>query len=489
MADKVPALKYTQLFINNEFVDSASGKKFPVINPATGQKIAEVSEGDKADVDKAVAAAKTAFKRGSVWREMDASARAKLMNKLADLIERDAQQIANLLTLEGGKLFYGSFYEATSSANTLRYYAGWCDKITGKTIPTDGPYFTYTRKEPIGVVGQIIPWNFPLGMAMWKWGPALATGCTIVLKPAEQTPLATLHVAALAKEAGFPDGVINVIPGYGPTAGAAISSHPDITKVAFTGSTEVGKIIMEAAAKSNLKKVSLELGGKSPLIVLADVNVDEAVQVAHDAIFVNQGQVCCAGTRTFVHESIYDEFVQKSKAKAEEKKIGDPFDVTVQHGPQIDDEIFERVMSYIKSGKEQGARVECGGERYGDKGYFVKPTVFSNVTDEMKIAREEIFGPVQSIIKFKTLEEVIERANNTTYGLASGILTNDINSALTVANALEAGSVWINCYNAIQSSTPFGGYKMSGIGRDCGEESLEEYLEVKTVSVKLPMKS
>ncbi|XP_049837438.1 aldehyde dehydrogenase 1A1-like isoform X1 [Schistocerca gregaria] len=488
MAENRVTPKYTQLFINNEFVDSASGKKFPVINPSTGETIADVAEGDKIDIDRAVAAAKAAFNRKSEWRQMDASARAKLMNKLADLIERDAQQLGNLLTAEGGKLYYGAYYEAVHTANTLRYFSGWCDKITGKTIPADGPFFTYTRKEPVGVVGQIVPWNFPLTLTALKWGPALATGCTIVLKPAEQTPLCILYLAALTKEAGFPNGVINVVPGYGPTAGAAVSSHPDIAKVAFTGSTQVGKIIMETAAKSNLKKVSLELGGKSPLIVLDDADVDEAVQIAHDGIFMHQGQICCAGSRTYVHEKLYDEFVQKSKIKAEARKIGDPFDNSVQHGPQIDEDSFKKVMDYIKSGKEQGAHLECGGVRFGDKGYFVKPTVFSNVTDDMKIAREEIFGPVQSIIKFKTIEEVIERANDTLYGLAAGVITNDINKALTIANALEAGSVWVNCFFALGPQSPFGGYKLSGLGRECGEESLDEYLEVKTVAVKLPVK-
>ncbi|XP_049864421.1 aldehyde dehydrogenase 1A1-like [Schistocerca gregaria] len=488
MAKKVD-IKYTQIFINNEFVDSVSGKKFPVYNPTNGEKIADVSEGDKADVDKAVAAAKAAFKRGSEWRTMDASKRAVLMHKLADLIERDIHYLAVLQSMEGGKIFPASYGEIIFSANCLRYLAGWADKIHGHTIPTDGPYFTYTRKEPVGVVGQIIPWNAPVLMAVWKLAPAFATGCTVVLKPAEDTPINALYIAALCKEAGFPAGVVNVVPGYGPTAGSAIASHPEISKVAFTGSVAVGKAVMAAAAQSNLKKVSLELGGKSPLIILPDADIDEAVQIAHDALFINQGQVCCAGTRTFVHEDIYDEFVKKAKAKAEAKKVGDPLADGILQGPQINEKMMNKVLSYIKAGKEEGARVECGGERIGTNGYFVKPTVFSNVTDDMKIAKEEIFGPVQSILKFKTLDEAIERANNTTYGLASGIVTKNINNALVYANALEAGNVWINCYNVISPQAPFGGYKQSGIGRELGEDTLQEYLQVKTVSVKLPSKS
>ncbi|KAJ4444438.1 Aldehyde dehydrogenase [Periplaneta americana] len=333
-------------------------------------------------------------------------------------------------------------------------------------ICADGEVFSFTLLQPVGIVGQIIPWNFPAVMAIWKLAPALATGCTVVLKPAEQTPLTALHIAALTKEAGFPDGVVNVIPGYGPTAGGAITSHPDITKVAFTGSTEVGRIIMAAAAKSNLKKVSLELGGKSPLIIFADADVDKAVELAHSAVFFNQGQVCCAGSRTFVHEAIYDEFVKKATERAQKRSVGDPFTETTEQGPQVDDEMFKKVLNLINKGKSEGAKLECGGDRIGDVGYFIKPTVFSGVTDNMTIAKEEIFGPVQCLIKFKTLEEVIERANNTCYGLAAGIVTNDLNTALVFAQSVEAGFVWVNCYNHVTPQTPFGGFKESGIGRE-----------------------
>ncbi|XP_049941122.1 aldehyde dehydrogenase, mitochondrial [Schistocerca serialis cubense] len=489
MANRNPKIKYTQLFINNQFVDAVSGKKFATINPATGTKIIDVAEGDKADVDQAVAAAKAAFKRGSEWRNMDASARGKLMNKLADLIQRDIEYLASVETLDNGKPYGDSLFDINMAIDTLRYFAGWADKIHGNTIPSDGNFFTYTRKEPVGVVGQIIPWNYPILMLVWKWGPALAAGCTIVLKPAEQTPLTALYVAALTKEAGFPNGVINVITGFGPTAGAALSMHPDINKIAFTGSTEVGHLIMEASAKSNLKRVSLELGGKSPLVVLSDADVDEAVEIAHTAIFANHGQNCCAGSRTFVQDDVYSEFVKKATAKAVARKVGDPFSDGTEQGPQIDQDMFEKVLGLIKSGKEQGARLECGGDAVGGKGYFIKPTVFSNVNDNMRIAKEEIFGPVQCIIKFKTLEEAIERANNTTYGLAAGIITKDINKALVFAHAVEAGSVWINCYDAVTSQAPFGGFKQSGYGRELGEDALKEYTEVKTVSVKLPVKN
>lgn len=326
-------------------------------------------------------------------------------------------------------------------------------------------------------------------MVVFKWAPVLATGCVSITKPAEQTPLSALYLAALSKEAGIPAGVLNVVNGYGPTAGAAISSHADIRKVAFTGSTEVGKLIMEAAAKSNLKKVSLELGGKSPLVVFDDVDLDWAVPMAQEAVFTNHGQICCAGSRTFVHEKIYDEFVKRSVALAKARKVGNPFEKGTQQGPQVDEDTFKKILTYIDYGQKDGAKLECGGKRIGTEGYFVEPTVFSNVTDKMRIATDEIFGPVQSIIKFSTLEEAIERANNTNYGLASGILTKDLNTAITFANAVEAGSVWVNCYNATTVTAPFGGYKESGFGRELGEEGLQSYLETKTVSMAIPFKN
>lgn len=375
------------------------------------------------------------------------------------------------------------------TAKLFRYYAGYADKIHGNTIPADGTFLSYTRKEPIGVTGQILPWNYPAMMVAFKWAPVLATGCVSILKPAEQTPLSALYLASLAKEAGIPAGVLNVITGFGPTAGGAISSHPQIRKVAFTGSTEVGKLIMEAAAKSNLKKVSLELGGKSPLVVFDDVDLDEAVPLAQEAVFINHGQICCAGSRTFVQEKIYDEFVKRSVELAKKRKVGNQFAADTLQGPQVDKDTFDKIITYIDYGKKDGAKLEIGGKTIGTEGFFVEPTVFSNVTDDMRIARDEIFGPVQSILKFKTLEEVIERANNTNYGLAAGVLTKNLNNALTFANAVEAGTVWVNCYIATAVNTPFGGYKESGIGRELGEEGLDAYLETKAVSIKLPTRN
>ncbi|CAO1442725.1 unnamed protein product [Diamesa tonsa] len=488
MANPKQEIRFTKIFINNEFLDAKSGRTFPTINPATGKKLANVAEGDKADVDLAVRAASVAFARGSEWRKMDASGRGKLLSRLADLIERDASPLANLETLDNGKPYEDSIFDIGCAVDTLRYYAGWCDKIYGNTIPVDGNFLSFTRKEPIGVVGQIIPWNYPILMLAWKWGASIATGCVSVLKPAEQTPLTALYIASLSKEAGFPAGVLNVVPGYGPTAGNAISSHPDIRKVAFTGSTEVGRLIMEAAAKSNLKKVSLELGGKSPLVIFDDADLDEAVPIAHNAIFANHGQNCCAGSRTFVQENIYNDFVRKSVELTRARRVGNPFENNMQQGPQIDEEMFNKVLSYVELGKKDGAKLECGGKRLGNEGFFIEPAIFSQVTDNMRIATEEIFGPIQSILKFKTLDEVIERANRTNYGLAAGVVTKNIDTALTFAQAVEAGSVWVNCYDAVVPQAPFGGYKQSGFGRELGFDGLESYLETKTVTIKTPSK-
>jgi aldehyde dehydrogenase (NAD+) len=483
-----PEIKYTKIFINNEFVNSKSGKTFPTLNPCTAEKIVDIAEGDKADVDAAVEAARAAFQPGAAWKAMDASGRGKLMYKLADFIERDREHLSALETLDNGKPFGDSDFDIGCAIDTIRYFAGWCDKIHGDTIPVDGPYMTFTRKEPVGVVGSIIPWNYPILMAAWKLGPALATGCTVVLKPAEQTPLTALYIAALSKEAGFPPGVLNVVPGYGPTAGAAISGHPNIDKVAFTGSTEVGRLIFGAAAASNLKRVTLELGGKSPIIICADADIDEAATIAHGAIFNNHGQNCCAGSRTFVEAGIYDAFVKKATELAKARKVGDPYEDGIQQGPQIDQEQLTKIQELIESGKKQGAKVECGGGRHGDKGYFVQPTVFSGAKDDMRIVNEEIFGPVQSILKFDTLEEAIARANATKYGLAAGIVTNDLNKALTFIQSVHAGSVWVNCYDAVTPQTPFGGFKESGQGRELGEAALKEYLESKTVTIGLQTK-
>ncbi|XP_047498681.1 aldehyde dehydrogenase X, mitochondrial-like isoform X1 [Penaeus chinensis] len=489
MAIRNPDIKYTKLFINNEFVDAKNGKTFPVVNPSTEETICQIAQGEEADVDVAVKAARAAFKRTAPWRTMDASQRGVLMHKLCDLLERDMNYLASLDTLDNGKPFTEAMCDLEYSVKTIRYYAGWCDKIHGDTVPCDGEFLCMTRKEPVGVVGQIIPWNYPVMMIAWKWGPALAAGCTIVLKPAELTPISSLYLGALVKEAGFPPGVINIVPGFGASAGHAVANHPDIDKVAFTGSTMIGRRILEAAGQSNLKRVTMELGGKSPVVVCEDCgDLDEAVDLCHTAMFGNHGQNCCAGSRTFVHESIYDEFVKRAVKLAQKRPVGDPFNEEILQGPQVSQQQMERILGYIEKGKAEGAKLECGGARLGNKGYFVQPTVFSNVTDNMTIAREEIFGPVQVILKFKTLDEAIERSNDTNYGLASGIVTRDINKALTYAQSVRAGSVWVNCYDLCLPQTPFGGYKQSGHGRELGEDGLAEYLEIKTILIKVPTK-
>ena len=475
----------TKLLINNRWVESASGKTFPSVNPSTGEEICRVAEADAADVDRAVSAARAAF-NGS-WRKMAAAERGKLLNRLADLIEKNADELARLEALDNGKPYkVAKAADVPLTIACYRYYAGWADKVQGKTIPIAGDYFCYTRLEPVGVVGQVIPWNFPMLMQAWKLAPALCTGNTVVLKPAEQTPLTALRVGELIVEAGFPEGVVNILPGYGPTAGAAIAWHRDIDKVAFTGSTEVGHLIMEAAAKSNLKRVTLELGGKSPNIVFADADMDQAIEGAHFALFFNQGQCCCAGSRLFVEEKAYDEFVDKSVARAKKRTVGDPFNPATEQGPQVDDVQFEKVMGYIESGKKDGASLVAGGNRVGNKGFFIEPTVFANVNDDMTIAREEIFGPVMSILKFKDIDEVVERSNRTDYGLAAAVWTQDVGKAHAIANKVRAGTVWVNCYDVFDAAAPFGGFKQSGIGRELGEYGLQQYTEVKTVTMKLP---
>ena len=483
--DRDVTIKYTQCLINGEWQAAESGRTFQSINPATDQAIANVAEADAADVDKAVSAARRAFETGP-WPKMTPAQRGGLMFKLADLIDQNADELARLETLDNGKTLSDSRkVDVPLTVACYRYFAGWADKIHGKTIPVNGPFFCYTRHEPVGVCGQIIPWNFPMLMQAWKWAPALATGNTVVLKPAEQTPLTALFVAQLAMEAGYPPGVVNVLPGMGPTAGGAIARHMDIDKVAFTGSTEVGHLVMQAAAKSNLKRVSLELGGKSPNVVFADADLDAAVDGAFFALFFNQGQCCCAGSRLYVEQKVHDEFVGRLVERARQRRVGDPFDAATEQGPQVSQEQYDRVMHYITAGKEQGAKMLCGGNRVGDRGFFIEPTVFDDVADDMTIAREEIFGPVLSVMPFKNTDEVIERANRTTYGLAAAVWTKDIQKALRIANGVRAGTVWVNCYDVFDAAAPFGGFKQSGIGRELGEYGLEEYTEVKTVTVKL----
>ena len=479
-----PQVRDTQCLINGKWQAAKSGKTFETVNPATEEVIAQVAEGDAADVDLAVKAARNAFESGP-WNRMDARDRGKLMNRLADLLEEEIDELAALETLDNGKPIRDSrAADLPLTIDCLRYYAGWADKLHGQTIPVRGNYFCYTRREPVGVVGQIIPWNFPMLMVAWKWGPALAAGNTIVMKPAEQTPLTCLRMAKLAQEAGFPDGVINVVPGYGPTAGAALVKHPDVDKVAFTGSTEVGQIIMRDAA-ATLKRISLELGGKSPNIVFADSDLDAAAAGAHFGLYFNQGQCCCAGSRLFVEEKVHDKFVDKIVSMNKSRKLGDPLDPATEQGPQVDKTQFDKILGYIDKGKKQGASCVTGGNRWGSKGYYIEPTLFTDVKDNMTIAEEEIFGPVMSILRFKDLDEIVARANKTAYGLAAAVWTRDVAKAHYLASKIKAGTVWVNCYDVFDAAAPFGGFKQSGIGRELGERGLDAYTEWKTVTVSL----
>ncbi|MFH1109637.1 MAG: aldehyde dehydrogenase family protein [Planctomycetota bacterium] len=480
-----PKVKDRKMLIDGKWVESVSGKTFETINPTTGDVICRVAEGDKADVDLAVKAARKAFESKG-WRTMAPADRGRLLNKLADLIEANAKELAALETLDNGKPIRDSLTgDVPGTASLYRYYAGWADKIHGRTLPVAGPFHAYTRHEPVGVCGQIIPWNFPMLMQAYKWAPALACGCTSVLKPAEQTPLTALRIAELAMEAGFPEGVVNVVPGFGPTAGAAIAHHADIDKVAFTGSTAVGKAILKAAAETNLKRVTLELGGKSPNIIFADADVDTAAKFAYFALFFNMGQCCCAGSRLFVEDKVYDQVLNILTERAKKQKIGDPFDHATTHGPQVSQEQCDTVMRYISAGQKEGARCVAGGKRIDRAGYFIEPTVFDNVRDDMTIAKEEIFGPVLTVLRFKDVDEAIRRGNNTMYGLAAAVWTKDIGKAHAIAAGLKAGTVWINCYNVFDTTAPFGGFKMSGIGRELGEYGLANYTEVKTVVTAL----
>jgi aldehyde dehydrogenase (NAD+) len=484
-AIEVPAIQ-TKILVNNQWLDSVSGKTFESINPATGEVLARVAEADAADVDLAVKAARKAFHSKAPWRRMSAAERGKLINRLADLIEKHQDELATLESLDNGKPKHVAMAaDLPLTIACYRYYAGWADKIQGKTIPVSGDYFCYTRHEPVGVVGQIIPWNFPLLMQAWKLGPALAAGNTVILKVAEQTPLTALRVGELLLEAGFPEGVVNILPGYGPTAGAALARHMDVDKIAFTGSTEVGHLIMKNAAETNLKRVTLELGGKSPNIVFADADMDQAIEGSHFALFFNQGQCCCAGSRLYVEEKVYDEFVERSAERARRRTVGDPLDPGTEQGPQVDNDQFNKVMRYIDAGKREGAKLLCGGERVGSRGYFVAPTVFADVKDNMAIAQEEIFGPVMSILKFRDMDDLVERANTSMYGLAAAVWTRDIGKAHYVANNVRAGTVWVNCYDVFDAAAPFGGFKQSGIGRELGEYGLQQYCEIKTVTVKM----
>jgi len=477
-----------KMLINGKWVEAASGKSFPSYNPATGEVLAQVAEGNREDIDRAVKAARAAFESGP-WAKMSPAARGKLMWRLADLIEKHLEEFAQLESLDNGKpLGIARVADVPLTVEHFRYYAGWATKIEGNSIPlTLAPpnrFLAYTVREPIGVVGQIIPWNFPLLMAAWKLGPSLAAGCTSVLKPAEQTPLTALRLGELIQEAGFPDGVVNIVPGYGETAGAALAAHPGVDKVAFTGSTEVGKLIIQAAA-GNLKKVSLELGGKSPNVIFDDADMDAAIPGAASAIFFNHGQCCCAGSRLYVEKKSFDKVVDGMARSAEKIRVKPGFEPDSDMGPLVSEEQLNRVCGYLESGFKEGAKAVTGGKRHGDRGYFVKPTVLVDTTEEMKVVREEIFGPVVTAIPFSDPAEVIAKANNTEYGLAAGVWTRDIKKAHATANKLKAGTVWINCYNVFDAALPFGGYKQSGWGREMGHEVLEHYTEVKSICAAL----
>jgi acyl-CoA reductase-like NAD-dependent aldehyde dehydrogenase len=483
--------KSKKLLIDGKWVDAESGKTFETRNPATDEVLTKVAEGSKADVDKAVKAARKAFEnqeKGS-WRRMSTAQRARLMYKLADLIEKHGDELAQLETLDNGKPITESKYvDVAQTVETFRYYAGWATKLEGETINANSDFFTYTMREPVGVVGQIIPWNFPMLMAAWKLGPALTCGNTVILKPAEQTPLTALRIGELALEAGYPEGVLNIITGFGPdAAGEAISRHMDIDKVAFTGEDKTGRKIVEAST-GNLKRVSLELGGKAPNIVFADADIDAAVKGAITGIFFNQGQVCCAGSRLFLESSIHDEFMTKLQERVNKMRQGFGLDEKTQIGPQVSKEQQERIMSYIEIAQKEGAKLVCGGEAPGGdlaKGYFVKPTIFDNCKNDMRIAQEEVFGPVLAVIPFKSMDEVAEQANKVIFGLSGAVWTRDIKKAHKLAAHIKAGTIWVNCYNTFDPAVPFGGYKMSGYGRELGKHSIELYTNIKSVWVNL----
>jgi aldehyde dehydrogenase (NAD+) len=477
-----------KLLIGGEWIDAEGGRTFGSSNPATEEVLTQVADASPADVDRAVQAARRAFDDAAhPWRKMSAGERGRVMLRIADVIERNLEELAELETLDNGKpIFESRYVDLPMVVDVFRYYAGWATKITGDTISINSGAFTYTLREPVGVVGAIVAWNFPLLLASWKLGPALAAGCTVVLKPAEQTPLTALRFAELAQEAGVPPGVLNVVTG-GPETGKVLVNHPGVDKIAFTGSTVVGKEIMRSAADT-LKRVTLELGGKSPNIVFADSDLDNAVKGAINGIFYGKGEVCCAGSRLFVESKIHDEFVDKLAARARKLQPGDPLDPKTRLGAIVSQQQMQAVLGYIESGKSEGAQVVTGGKRAsvnGDKGYFIEPTVFGGVKNEMKIAQEEIFGPVLATLSFDDMEQVAALANANPYGLAAAIWTNDIKKAHALTRRLRAGTVWINTYGLMDAALPFGGYKQSGFGRDLGAEAMEHYTEVKSVWLSL----
>jgi len=476
--------KQTKLLINGQWVNSESGETFESIDPRTEEKICDFQAAGPADVKKAIASAKTAFEDGP-WARMSGYERGRILSKLADLIDENSDNLAQLETLDNGKpLFWSKNADIPLGAQHFRYFSGWADKIHGDTIPhntAQGNHFAYTLKEPIGVVGQIIPWNFPFLMAAWKLGPALACGNTVVLKPSEKTPMTALALGELCLEAGIPEGVVNIVPGLGPEAGEALVTSDDVHKIAFTGSTNTALRIQKIAG---IKPMTTELGGKSAAIVFSDADIDHAVDTIHFGLFFNHGQCCCASSRVFVHESVYDQFVEKSVKKANERSVGDPFG-EVDQGPQVDKLQFDRIMGYISEGRNTGMKVAAGGSRKFDKGYFIEPTIFVDMPDSSKLMSEEIFGPVMGITKFSSESEAIRRANGSNYGLAAGVFTESLDTAMRVSRHIQAGTVWINCYNIFDNATPFGGYKDSGVGREKGQEALKNYSATKCVTMPI----
>ncbi|OLD66782.1 MAG: betaine-aldehyde dehydrogenase [Acidobacteria bacterium 13_1_40CM_2_68_10] len=473
-----------RLYIGGQWVDALAGGTFPTINPATEETLTRAAEGRAEDIDRAAVAARKAFEEGP-WAKLSGSDRGRILWKIGDLLEARVAEVAEIETLDSGKtITESSRVDVPMAADCFRYFAGWASKIEGETVPVRAPFFNYTLREPLGVVGQIIPWNFPILLAAWKVAPALAAGNTIVLKPAEQTPLSALRLAQIAEEAGLPPGVLNVVTGFGPTAGGALVDHPGVDKIAFTGSTSVGQEIMRRAS-GTLKRLTLELGGKSPNIVFADADLDAAVRGAGNAIFYNKGEVCTAGSRLFVEDALHDTFLDKLSAFTAKLQQGDPLDPKTRLGPQVSEAQMARVLSFVDKGKGEGARLVLGGERAPGKGYFVRPTIFDGVRNDMTIAREEIFGPVLSVLRFREIDEVVRLANDTPYGLAAAVWTKDIKKAHRAARLLRAGTVWINTYGLYDSAMPFGGYKMSGFGRELGHHGLMEYTQTKSVWVDL----
>lgn len=483
------SLKPLKLFIDGKWEDAVSGRGIPVMNPATGEQLTSVPDAGPEDVDRAVRAARRTFEKG-VWRTMNASQREKIIWRIGELIEKNKEELGMLESLNNGKTYREALRgDIPPTSDIFHYYAGWTRKIYGETIPVDGNYLNYTLREPVGVVGMITAWNYPLLLAGWKVAPALATGCSMVIKPSEMTPLTTFKLAEYCLEAGVPEGVVNVVTGYGPTAGEALGRHMDVDKIAFTGSIRTARALLKASGESNLKRLSLELGGKSPNIIFPDADLERAMKAAFWGIYANKGEVCSAGSRLLVHEGVYDEFVSRLAERAAKMRVGDPLDPKTEMGAQISQTQLDRILGYIQSGREEGARLLCGGERDSEgekaRGFFIKPTVFADVKPQMKIAQEEIFGPVLAALKFRDAEEAAEIANSTIYGLVSAVWTREIGVAHRLARRIKAGSVWINAYNCFDSASPFGGYKQSGFGREMGPHALESYTQIKSVWVSL----